>query len=36
VNQLATLPVERLLQRVGEANHETLRRVRHAVLAIAG
>jgi mRNA-degrading endonuclease toxin of MazEF toxin-antitoxin module len=36
VNQLAILPVERLLERVGEANHETLRRVRHAVLAIAG
>ena len=34
VNLLATTPVERLLERIDTAGHETLRRVRHAVHAI--
>jgi mRNA-degrading endonuclease toxin of MazEF toxin-antitoxin module len=36
VNQLATVPVDRLLERVGNTSNETLRQVRHAVRAIAG
>jgi mRNA-degrading endonuclease toxin of MazEF toxin-antitoxin module len=34
VNQLATTPVDRLLERVERASLETLRRVRHAVREI--
>jgi mRNA-degrading endonuclease toxin of MazEF toxin-antitoxin module len=34
VNQLATTPVNRLLERVDRAGLETLRRVRHAVREI--
>lgn len=36
VNQVATVSVERLLERAGTAPVETLRQVRHAVRAIAG
>lgn len=36
VNQFATISVERLLERVGAVNFETLRKVRHAVAAITG
>jgi mRNA-degrading endonuclease toxin of MazEF toxin-antitoxin module len=36
VNQFGTMSVERLLERVGAANFETLRKVRHAVAAITG
>ena len=36
VNHMATVPVDRLLERVGTAHSETLRQVRHAVRAIAG
>jgi mRNA-degrading endonuclease toxin of MazEF toxin-antitoxin module len=36
VNQLATVSVDRLLERVGNTSNETLRQVRHAVRAIAG
>jgi len=36
VNQLGTMPVDRLLERIGIAPFETLRQVRHAVRAITG
>ena len=36
VNLQTTLPLERLLERVGRAGSETLRQVRHAARAIVG
>ena len=36
VNQMATVSIERLLERADVADSEVLRRVRHAVRAIAG
>jgi hypothetical protein len=34
-NQLGTMPVERLLERVDRAGYETLRQVRHALREIS-